>query len=75
MLPDVAKQSSLSYYMCNCEPILLRKSRTEQYCLRKANGEKQAAEPLKNLHNLTKKTSQAKHDTVSLLKDVLPTET
>lgn len=55
VLSDVVKQSSLSYYMCNCEPILLTKSGAEQYCLRKANRKKQAAEPLKNLHNLTRK--------------------
>lgn len=61
VLPDVIKCNSLSYYMCNCEPTLLIKGRTEQYCLRNANSNKQPAEPLKNLHKLTgKKKSKNK---------------
>lgn len=72
------KYNSLSYYMCNCEPILLTKSETEQYCLRKANRKTQAAEPVKNLHNLAriknpKQTYKTWH-TVSLLEALLPTK-
>lgn len=62
MLSDVVKYNSLSYYMCNCEPILLTKSGTEHDYLRKANTKKQAAEPRKNHHNQTRKKSQTKHD-------------
>lgn len=66
MLPDAIKYNSLSYYMSNCEPILLTKAGTEQYCLRNANRNKQPAEPLKNLHKLTgqkkSKNKPAKRD-------------
>lgn len=66
MLPDAIKYNSLSYYMCNCEPTLLIKTRTEQYCLRNTNSNKQPAEPQRNLHKLTgqkkSKNKPAKRD-------------